>query len=214
MVHPTTGETISSYKRLINNPVTANTWWTAFGKDFGSMCQGDNKTGAKGTNAMFMMKPEEVDHTPAARLATYANIFVDYQPQKDNPYQIRITSGGNLINYPGELTTCTADVTTSKLHWNSVLSTQQAKYMCLNLKNFYLSAPLDQYKYMHIPIGMFPAWIVAQYDLIHKVVKGHIYLKMQWAIWKLPQAGILANKLLRKRLAPHGYYKCKQMPRL
>ncbi len=33
---------------------------------------------------------------------------------------------------------------------------------------------------------------------------------MQRAIWGLPQAGILANKLLRKQLAPHGYYECKQ----
>jgi hypothetical protein len=99
--------------------------------------------GAKGTNAIFMMKPEEVDHKLAARITTYANILVDYQPQKDNQYQICITVGGNLINFPGELTMCTADITTSKLHWNSVLSTQQAKYMCLDHENFYLSAPLD-----------------------------------------------------------------------
>ncbi len=162
-------------------------------------------------NDMFVMKPEEVNHTPAARLATYANIVVDYQPQKDDPYQICITAGGNLINYPGELTTPTADITTSKLHWNSILSTQQAKYMCLDLKNFNLSAPLDRYEYLHIPISMFPAWIVVQYDLLHKVLKGHIYLEMQRAVWGLPQAGILANKLLQKRLAPHAYYECKQM---
>ncbi len=92
----------------------------------------------------------------------------------------------------------TADIATSKLHWGSILSTQQAKYMCLDLKNFYLSAPLKRYEYMRIPIGMFPAWIVAQYDLLHKVVKGHIYLKMQRAVWGHPQAGILANKLLCK----------------
>jgi hypothetical protein len=116
MVHPTTGETISSYKRLMNNPASTYTWRMAFGKDFRSMCQGDNKMGAKGTNAMFVMKPEEVDHTPAARFATYANIVVDNRPQKDNLYQIRITAGGNLISYPGELTTRTADITTSTLH--------------------------------------------------------------------------------------------------
>ena len=87
---------------------------------------------------------------------------------------------------------------TSKLHWNSVLSIQQAKYMCLDLKNFYLSVPLNWYKYMCITIGIFFAWIVAQYALLHKVVKGHIYLEMQWAIWRFPQAGILANKLLHK----------------
>jgi hypothetical protein len=108
----------------------------------------------------------------------------------------------------------TVDITTSKLHWNSILSTQQAKYMCLDLKNFYLSATLDRYKYMRIPISLLPSWIVAHYNLLHKVVKGHIYLKMQRAVWCLPQAGILANKFLHKRLAPHRYSECKQMPGL
>jgi hypothetical protein len=37
MVHPTTGETISSYKRLMHNPAMAEVWQTAFGKDFGGM---------------------------------------------------------------------------------------------------------------------------------------------------------------------------------
>ncbi len=37
---------------------------------------------------------------------------------------------------------------------------------------------------------------------------------MRRAVWGLPQAGILANKLLQKRLAPKGYYKCKQTPGL
>ena len=30
----------------------------------------------------------------------------------------------------------------------------------------------------------------------------------------LPQAGVLGNILLRKRLAPHGYYECKHTPGL
>jgi hypothetical protein len=80
------GTTISSYKQLMNNSGTADTWQTTFGKDFGSMSQEDNKTGAKGTNSMFVMKPEEVNHMPAARLATYANIVINYQPQKEDPY--------------------------------------------------------------------------------------------------------------------------------
>jgi hypothetical protein len=37
---------------------------------------------------------------------------------------------------------------------------------------------------------------------------------MERAVWGLPQAGILANKLLRKRLAPHGYYECINTPGL
>jgi hypothetical protein len=41
-----------------------------------------------------------------------------------------------------------------------VLSTQNAKYMCLDIKNFYLLAPLNWYEYTKIPIGMFPPWII------------------------------------------------------
>jgi hypothetical protein len=97
-----------------------------------------------------------------------------------------------------------ADHTTSKLMWNSVLSTEGAKYMCLDIKIFNLSAPLDQFEYMKMPIALFPEWIVKQYNLI----------EMQRAVWGLPQAGILANKLLRKCLLPHGYYKCAITPGL
>jgi hypothetical protein len=42
--------------------------------------------------------------------------------------------------------------------------------------------------------------------------KGFVYICMESAVWGLPQAGILANKLLHKRLAPHGYYECVHTP--
>jgi hypothetical protein len=214
MVHPITGKTITSYKKLMKDPITQETWMTAFGKDFEGMSQGDNKTGQVGTNAMFVMDQKNIPNIPADRTVTYANVVVDYRPQKEDPHCIRIMVGGNLINYPGELTTRMADITTSKLHCNSVLSTQKAKYMCLDHKIFYLSAPLDRYEYMRIPLELFPLWIVEQYKLLTKVHRGHIYLEMRRAVWGLPQARILANKLLRKRLAPHGYYECKQTPGL
>jgi len=73
MVHPVTGETISSYKKLMKDPVTAEMWQTAFDKDCGVMCQGDDKTGTVGTDAMFVMTPQDVANMPADRFATYAN---------------------------------------------------------------------------------------------------------------------------------------------
>jgi hypothetical protein len=86
--------------------------------------------------------------------------------------------------------------------------------MCLDIKNFYLTAPLDQFEYMKMPIDLFPEWIVKQYELMKHVLNGFIYLEMRCAVWGLPQAGILANKLLRKHLLPHGYYKCNNTPGL
>ena len=72
MTHPITGESIGSYTRLMNDPATSETWMTAFGKDFGGMCQGDNKTGQLGTNAMFVMHPLAVPLIPTNRTVTYA----------------------------------------------------------------------------------------------------------------------------------------------
>jgi hypothetical protein len=61
MVHPMTGETITSYKQLMHNQETAEMWQMAFGKDFGGMAQGDNITGQKGTNSIFVMTWDEID---------------------------------------------------------------------------------------------------------------------------------------------------------
>ncbi len=46
----------------MHNPATAKTWQTAFGWDFCGMTQGDNKTGQNGTNAMFVMMLDEINH--------------------------------------------------------------------------------------------------------------------------------------------------------
>ena len=100
----------------MNNPATMEIWQTAFGKDFGGMAQGDNKMGQKGTNAIFVMTHAEILLIPADRTIQFPSTEID-------PHRIRITAGGNLINYPGELTTQTANLTISKLMWNSVLST-------------------------------------------------------------------------------------------
>ena len=43
---------------------------------------------------------------------------------------------------------------------------------------------------------------------------GYIYLEMRCTVWGLPQAGILANKLLRERLLKHGYYEMPHTPGL
>ncbi len=105
MIHPTRGETITSYKKLMNNPATQETWMTAFGRDFGGMCQGDNKTGRKGMDAMIAMTLADIPNIPTNQTVTHANVVVNHCPQKEDPNQIWITADSNLINYPGELIT-------------------------------------------------------------------------------------------------------------
>jgi hypothetical protein len=137
MVLLVTGKTISSYKQLMKDPATVEVWQTAFGKDFGGMVQGNNKTGQRGTNAMFVMTRDEVAHALAAgQFFMYANPVVDYRTQKEDPYCIRITARGNLLKNERNVSVRTANLDTAKMHWNSVISTKGAKYMCLDIKKF------------------------------------------------------------------------------
>jgi hypothetical protein len=79
MVHPITGEAISSYKKLMHDPATAKIWQTAFGKDFGGVAQGDNKNSQKGTNAMFVMTHNKIKHVLRdGKKFTYGNPVIDY----------------------------------------------------------------------------------------------------------------------------------------
>ena len=54
---------------------------------------------------MFVMSHKDIPNIPMDRVVTYAKVVVDYRPQKEDPNRIRITAGGNLINYPGEFYT-------------------------------------------------------------------------------------------------------------
>ncbi len=108
----------------------------------------------------------------------------------------------------------TADLDTAKLHWNSVISTPGAQYMCLDIKKFYLTAKLDYYEYMRKPLDLFPVWIQQQYNLVAMAYEGYVHLEMRRAVWGLPQAGILANKRLRRKLAPFGYFEHSKTPGL
>jgi hypothetical protein len=103
-------------------------------------------------------------------------------------------AGGNLIDYDGNASVRAADLDTAKLHWNSVISTENARYMCLDIKKNYLTAALEYFKYMKIPLALFSVWTIEQYNLHTLALDGWVYIEMRRAVWGLPQAGILANK--------------------
>jgi hypothetical protein len=78
---------------MMHDPATSAIWQTALGKDFGGMAQGNHKTGQKGTYAMFIMTHDEIKHVlQQNKTFTYNNQVVDYQPQKEDPNRIHITS--------------------------------------------------------------------------------------------------------------------------
>ena len=105
--------------------------------------------------------------------------------------------GGNFIDYPGNMSTSTADLPTSKILFNSVLSKPNTKFMTINIGNFYLNTPMTRFEYMKIHLLDIPQEIIDKYHLESiKDNNSFIYIKIQKGMYGLPQAGILANNLL------------------
>ena len=138
---------------------------------------------------------------------------MDVCPQKAVPKWVRLTISGDQANYPGEVTTQPADLTTVKLHLNSVVSMPHGKFLAIDI-NFYLDTPLDCPEYACIATKHVPQQFIDEYNLASVIFNGYLYLKVVKGMYGLPQAGTLANKFLKICLAPHGYIECAHMPRL
>ena len=79
------------------------------------------------TNTMFFIKKSDVP-VDRRKNIRYGRIVVTLRPQKSEEECRRLTVGGNLIDYPWEVTTPTADLTTAKLLFNSIISTPRAVF--------------------------------------------------------------------------------------
>jgi hypothetical protein len=98
-----------------------------------------------GTNIIFFVDKSKI---PADRKVTYGQIVCLVRPQKQETHRTRLTVGGNLIDYPFDVSTPTAGITTAKILFNSVVLTPNAKFMGLDIKDFYLNTEMDRYEYM------------------------------------------------------------------
>ena len=86
--------------------------------------------------------------------------------------------------------------------------------MGADAKNFYLATPLDRYEYMKMPVNLIPPKFIELNNLSSKIKNGYIYMEIMRGMYGLPQSGILANKLLKERLAVHGYHEAEHTPGL
>ncbi|KAL7477357.1 hypothetical protein ACHAW6_003167 [Cyclotella cf. meneghiniana] len=142
-----------------------------------------------------------------------SEIPADRRKEKHEKERTRLTVGGNLIDYPWEVTTPTADLTTAKLLFNSIISTPRGVFVVMGCKKFYLMTPMLHPEFMQLKMKLILDEIVAKYNLKDKVDdQGWIYVRIEQGMYGLPQVGRLANKLLAKCLDKEGYYQCQYTP--
>jgi hypothetical protein len=106
---------------------------------------------------------------PKRREVTYGSFVVDIKDIKDHKKEkerTRLTVGGDQMYYPGDKSTRTAGLTTAKILINSVISTPSAKFLVIDINNFYLNTPLGRLEYMVINLASLPEETIEKYDLI------------------------------------------------
>jgi hypothetical protein len=211
VIHPETGKALT-FKQLINDPKTRPIWMEGgCANEIGRLAQGLKGTDIKGTNTIHFIRHDQL---PKDKKATYLNIVVDYKPNKADPHRVRFTVGGNLIDYPGPVSTPTCDQVTAKLVINSTLSTPGATFHCFDISNFYLGTPMERYEYMRIPTWALPDCIIEEYNLAGLIHNGYVLVEIRRGMYGLPQSGQLAYEQLVRILAPFGYAPVRHTPGL
>jgi hypothetical protein len=192
------------YRHLLKHPKYKDIWSKSFGKEIRRL--------ATTTETIAFMSKEMIPQNRRKDI-TYGRIVCNHRSEKTDPYRTRITMGGNLINYPDDCGTPTADLLTVKLLFNSIISTPNCKFMTIDIKDFYLMTPMDRYEYFRMKLELFPPDIIEEYGLRDKVDSdGNVFCEVKRGMYGLPQAGIIAQDLLTTRLRKAGYYQSKITP--
>ena len=198
VICPETGKP-QEYRPLVKGPNKPK-WTREFVNEIGRLFQGIRDINV--TNTCFSIHNNEV---PKGSKVIYSRIVCNITPQKTKTCIVRLTVGGNKLSYRGPYYTPKADLTTSKLHCNSVLSTPDGKYFIVDVKKFYLNNPMNKAEYLKIALKILPQDINDTYDLLSKKCDGYIYVRTEKGMYGLVQAGIIAHDKLKEHLNPYGY---------
>jgi hypothetical protein len=142
VIHPSTGKEMQ-YKDLIKDPDLGSSFEIGLNNELGRICQGIQEIA--GTNTALFIDLKSIRKN---RKITYGKLVCDFKPHKNENHRVRLTVGGDRLNYSGETATSTADTTTFKILINSTLSTAESKMMMMDIKNYYVGTPFPIYKYM------------------------------------------------------------------
>jgi hypothetical protein len=154
------------------------------------------------TNTIRFIRRSDI---PKGQKVTYWSFVVDIKDHKEERERTRLTVGGDKIECPGDKSTRTAGLKMAKILINSVISTQGAKFLVIDITNFYLNTPLGRYEYMVISLASLPQETIEKYDLNKLAQDGKVYIEIHKGMYGMPQAGILANELLQCNIAKDGY---------
>jgi hypothetical protein len=164
----------------------------------------------KVTETLAYVKKSQI---PAGRKIAYYNPQIKVKASNGIlTYRVRGTIGGDKVDYPGLVAANTADMKTIKLLLNSTVSTPGAKFMTLDIKDFYLGTILPRKEYMRISAKQVSQKFIDENNLQSMCEDGYYYVEIAKGIYGLPQAGLLAQEKLIQLLKSKGYHMAPNTP--
>ena len=127
-----TGRKQSIDTLLEKNPLI---WKTALSNELGRLSQGIRDI--EGNDVIDFIKYDEV---PKNRIVTYANMVCDIRPLKTEKFRVRLTVGGDRLQYPDDTASPAATLLETKLLLNSTISQSAngVRFMTMDIKDFFL----------------------------------------------------------------------------
>jgi hypothetical protein len=206
---PTAGKQ-GSLRKLRKGP-EAHIWERSLANEWGRLLEhGLGQTRAEtdkilGTGTIFFISKSDV---PQDRKVTYANFVCNIRPQKAETHRVRMTAGGDKLDYPGDASSPTVSMLDSKIHINSTISdaSKGARHLGLDIANYFLGTPMEYFQYMRVKPSDIPqeVWDDPRYN-IEIAPDGFVYLEIRRGMYGLKEAAIIAFNQLVQKLAPYGY---------
>ena len=191
-----------SLDKLLNGPMK-QTWQTALTNELGRLAQGINDV--KGNDVVDFIDYKDV---PQNKIVTYANMVCDIRPLKTEKYRVRLTVGGDRLQYPDDTASPAATLLETKLLLNSTISqsAQNARFMTIDIKDFFLQTIMENSEYMKIHAKYFLDDIRQKYNIEEKIHNNYVYCKIKRGMYGLKQAARLAYDSLKEHLGKYGYF--------
>jgi hypothetical protein len=179
---------------LENKPV----WGKSLSNELGRLTQGVREV--KGTDAMEFIPFHQV---PKNKKVAYANMVCDHRPHKTEKYRVRLTIGGDVLDYFGSTASPAASLIETKLLLNSTISDSHlgARFCTIDIKDFFLQTILEDTEYLRIHEIYFLEDIRKRYN-IDKIIAndGYVYCKVKKGLYGLKQAlvGTVVGKVEKR----------------
>ena len=132
VIDEVTGQSMD-LRQLLQGP-NKSIWRTILANDLGRINQVFGTHMTCSTNTVLYMPKSSVPTDPKV---TYTIMVATSRPHKTEVNRARVTVGSNILDHPGTTTTNCASLPTTKCLLSSTISTPDARFMTIEIKDFY-----------------------------------------------------------------------------